>query len=182
MSTTSANLPPVSKLREMLRLLAFDTSHIPLQGMTTDRQQTALAATAATVLLAKLNNHTLSVDKLSSTERYMLHVSPVSDVTGGDGPAGLAFAAFLLHWANDLLSEITRDDATGHHTPGPAIRELLAAALELLDTYQRAHEAPGFEVDGTVYLSVQAPEIRSALEHLANAAAAVERLTGAGEG
>jgi hypothetical protein len=50
-------LPSVSQLREIVRLLAFDTDQIPLQGMTTDRQQTALAATAATVLLAKLNNH-----------------------------------------------------------------------------------------------------------------------------
>ena len=48
---TTDHLPPVAKLREVLRLLAFDTDQIPLQGMTTDRQRTALAATAATVLL-----------------------------------------------------------------------------------------------------------------------------------
>jgi hypothetical protein len=76
---TATNLPPVSKLREMLRLLAFDTRHIPLQGMMTDRQQTALAATAATVLLTKLNNHILTTDQLTATERYMLSVSPVAD-------------------------------------------------------------------------------------------------------
>jgi hypothetical protein len=35
-------LPSVSKLQEIVRLLAFDTDQIPLQGMTTDRQQTAL--------------------------------------------------------------------------------------------------------------------------------------------
>lgn len=58
-------LPSVSKLREIVRLLAFDTDQIPLQGMTTDRQRTALAATAATVLLAKLNNHLLDVDQLN---------------------------------------------------------------------------------------------------------------------
>ena len=46
---TTDHLPPVAKLREVLRLLAFDTDQIPLQGMTTDRQQTALAATAAAV-------------------------------------------------------------------------------------------------------------------------------------
>jgi hypothetical protein len=37
-------LPSVSQLREIVRLLAFDTDQIPLQGMTTDRQRTALAA------------------------------------------------------------------------------------------------------------------------------------------
>jgi DMSO/TMAO reductase YedYZ molybdopterin-dependent catalytic subunit len=105
-------LPSVSKLREIVRLLAFDTDQIPLQGMTTDRQRTALAATAVTVLLAKLNNHLLDVDQLNEAERYMLSTSPVADVTSGDGPA---------------------------------------VAL-LLETYQRAHEIPGIELGGTVYL------------------------------
>jgi hypothetical protein len=41
-------LPSVSKLREIVRLLAFDTDQIPLQGMTTDRQRTALAVVALT--------------------------------------------------------------------------------------------------------------------------------------
>jgi hypothetical protein len=182
--TAALSLPPVSKLREVLRLLAFDTSRIPLQGMTTDRQRSALAATAATALIAKLSNHTLSVDQLTDAERYMLNVSPVADVSGGDGPSGLAFAAYLLAWANDVITEVTRGDATGHHTPGPAIRELLTAVALLLETCQRAHEAPGFEVGGevggTAYHSVAAPEVRSALEHLREAAAAVERLAGPG--
>ena len=111
-------LPSVSKLREIVRLLAFNTDQIPLQGMTTDRQRTALAATAATVLLAKLNNHLLDVDQLNEAERYMLSTSPVADVTSGDGPAGLAFAAYLLLWAGDVITEVTRNDTTGHHTPG----------------------------------------------------------------
>jgi hypothetical protein len=82
---TTAHLPPpVSELREVLRLLGFGTDQIPLQGMTTERQQTAL--------LAKLNNHLLEVDQLNEAERYMLSTSPVADVTSGDGPASLAFA------------------------------------------------------------------------------------------
>jgi hypothetical protein len=177
---TAAHLPPVSELREIVRLLGFDTRQIPLQGMTTDRQQTALAATAATVLLAKLNNHLLDVDQLNEAERYMLSTSPVADVTSGDGPAGLAFAAYLLHWAGDVIAEVTRKDTTGHYTPGPAIRELLAAVALLLETYQRAHEIPGIELGGTVYLPVEAPEVHSALEHLRKAAAVIERLAGGG--
>lgn len=34
-------------------------------------------------------------------------------------------------------------DTTGHHTPGPAVRHLLAAAELLLETYQQAHDAAG---------------------------------------
>jgi hypothetical protein len=78
------------------------------------------------------------------------------------------------------VAEVTRDD-TGHHTPGPAIRELLIAVALLLETYQRSHEIPGIELGGTVYLPVEAPEVGSALEHLRNAAAAIVHLAGGGE-
>lgn len=68
MTDSTPNLPPASKLREILRLLAFDTSQIPLKGMTADRQQTALAATAATVLLES-GWERVEVTDSSATER-----------------------------------------------------------------------------------------------------------------
>jgi len=110
--------------------------------MTGEPRQTALGATAAARLIAKLNNHTLARDRLTGDERYMVANSSVADVTGGDGPAALGFAAYLLAWAADLVTEVTRHD-DGHHTPGPAIRHLLTAAGHLLGGYIDAHGTPG---------------------------------------
>ncbi len=175
-AATNVNLPPPSKLRQIIHLLAGDISNIPLAGMTGERQQTALAAASAALLLAKLNNRPLDRGHLSDDERYMVAISPVTNVTGGDGPAGLAFAAYLLAWAADLVTEATRDD-DGHHTPGPAIRHLLSAAQHLLGSYIDAHETPGFELDGTVYRAVSGyAGADEALLHMRAAAEMIERL------
>jgi len=149
--------------------------------MTGERRQTALGATAAARLIAKLNNHTLARDRLTGDERYMVANSSVADVTGGDGPAALGFAAYLLAWAADLVTEVTRHD-DGHHTPGPAIRHLLTAAGHLLGGYIDAHGTPGFELDGRRYVVVTGSAgADEALLHLRDAAQMIERLVAPGQ-
>ncbi len=179
---TSVNLPPPSKLRQIIALLAGDTSPIPLAGMTTERQQTALAALATALLINKSTNHTRTRDQLTRDERYMAAVSPVSDVTGGDGPAGLVFAAALLAWAADVVTETTRSD-DGHHTPGPAIRHLLGAAQHLLGGYIDALSEPGFELDGKFYVAGTGyAGADEALREMREAADMIQRLVrGSGE-
>jgi hypothetical protein len=61
--------------------------------------------------------------------------------------------------------------------PASKLREIMR--LLAFDTDQRAHEIPGIELGGTVYLPVEAPEVHSALEHLREAAA-IGRLAGGG--
>jgi hypothetical protein len=84
----------------------------------------------------------------------MAAVSTVADVTSADGPSGLAFAAALLAWATDVVTEVTRND-DGHHTPGPAIRHLLTAVQHLIGGYIDAHTGGGMELDGRVYRIVE---------------------------
>jgi hypothetical protein len=173
-----AVLPTPAELRQILGVLGFRPGRTAEAAAGTDpqRQATVLGALAVSVLAAQVCNHTLAVDVLDDDDRAATLVAATADAVGGQPMAGLALAAFLIRWAAAIAAETTRDDTTGHTTPGPAIRHLLAGAAQLLEFFQRVHEGPGFVFDGQVYHAASPDALAAALTEMQLAAEAVSNL------
>jgi hypothetical protein len=173
-------LPTVDELRGILLALNLDPNETAGDDLPVERQQSRLAALAATLLLAQLNNHLAVVDRMTADERYDLSVGPLVMMTDGDGISCLAFADLLLQWAGHLLGEVTSNDPDGTASPRLAMIEAIAAVLTLIEGYALAMGRPGFVIDDKVWHVSNAGELVNAAQHLMAAVQAICRLAGIG--